>query len=51
MTQAGGSVEEQQHLFERFYRGRAAVASGVPGTGLGLADLQEIVTVTPGTFR
>jgi len=31
------------HVFERFYRGQAARASGEHGTGLGLAISQEIV--------
>jgi signal transduction histidine kinase len=40
----GISEEDQQHLFERFYRGEAALRSGAPGTGLGLAICQEIVS-------
>lgn len=35
--------EDLPHLFERFYRGRAARESGQPGTGLGLAISREIV--------
>ena len=31
------------HLFERFYRTRAAVASGAPGLGVGLAISQALV--------
>ncbi|MFW6182698.1 MAG: sensor histidine kinase, partial [Chloroflexota bacterium] len=34
---------EQEHLFERFFRGRAGRASGSAGTGLGLSIAQEIV--------
>lgn len=36
--------EEIPHLFERFFRGQAAQATGAAGTGLGLAIAQEIVT-------
>ncbi len=35
--------EDLPHLFERFYRGRAAAESGEAGTGLGLAICKEIV--------
>ncbi len=42
-TGAGISPKDQQHLFERFYRGEAARQTGSPGTGLGLAICQEIV--------
>ncbi|MFW5942091.1 MAG: GAF domain-containing protein [Chloroflexota bacterium] len=34
---------EKEHLFERFFRGRAGRASGSAGTGLGLSIAQEIV--------
>jgi len=34
--------EDQAHIFTKFFRGRAA-ASGIPGTGLGLAVAQQIV--------
>jgi signal transduction histidine kinase len=40
----GIAAEELPHLFDRFYRGSAALASGAPGTGLGLAVCKEIVT-------
>jgi PAS domain S-box-containing protein len=43
-TGPGIPLEERPHLFERFFRGRAAQDSGAPGTGLGLAIAQEIVT-------
>ena len=39
----GISPEEQERLFERFFRGKAARASNTPGTGLGLAIVKEIV--------
>jgi signal transduction histidine kinase len=34
--------EDQAHIFTKFFRGRAA-ASGIPGTGLGLAVARQIV--------
>jgi signal transduction histidine kinase len=49
-TGPGIPTEEQAHLFERFYRGTAAVSSGTPGTGLGLAICQEIVNHHHGTI-
>jgi signal transduction histidine kinase len=42
-TGLGIDAEEQERLFERFFRGRAALERGVPGTGLGLATAREIV--------
>jgi two-component system, sensor histidine kinase and response regulator len=44
----GIPAEEQAHLFERFYRGAAALSSGTPGTGLGLAICHEIVNYHSG---
>ncbi|MBN2303088.1 MAG: HAMP domain-containing histidine kinase, partial [Anaerolineae bacterium] len=35
--------DELPHIFERFYRGSAALDMGIPGTGLGLAIVKEIV--------
>jgi signal transduction histidine kinase len=42
-TGYGISPQEQEHLFERFYRGQAAQQTGADGTGLGLAICWEIV--------
>jgi two-component system OmpR family sensor kinase len=42
-TQPAIPEEDLPHLFERFYRGRAALESGEAGTGLGLAICREIV--------
>jgi signal transduction histidine kinase len=42
-TGLGITPEEQDRLFERFFRGRAALERGVPGTGMGLATAKEIV--------
>ncbi len=39
----GISVEEQPHIFDRFYRGHGALFNNTPGTGLGLAIVDEIV--------
>lgn len=42
-TGPGISPEDLPHIFDRFYRGQAALDFGVPGTGLGLAVAQEII--------
>ena len=42
-TGPGIPPDEQAHLFDRFFRGRAAQDAGVAGTGLGLAIAREIV--------
>ncbi|HSM54992.1 MAG TPA: GAF domain-containing protein [Candidatus Sulfomarinibacteraceae bacterium] len=39
----GIDPREKEHLFKRFFRGRAGRASGSAGTGLGLSIAQEIV--------
>jgi signal transduction histidine kinase len=43
-------THEQPHIFERFYRGQAALDSGVAGTGLGLAICREIIERHGGTI-
>jgi signal transduction histidine kinase len=43
-TGPGIPDDEQEHIFDRFYRGVAARASGIAGTGLGLAISREIMT-------
>ena len=42
-TGVGIDQEDLPHLFERFYRGRYASQSTIPGTGLGLGVVQDIV--------
>jgi PAS domain S-box-containing protein len=42
-TGTGIEAEELEHLFERFYRSRAATEAAVPGIGLGLSICQAIV--------
>jgi signal transduction histidine kinase/HAMP domain-containing protein len=42
-TGPGITPEDQAHLFERFYRGKAGYQSQAPGTGLGLAICRELV--------
>jgi PAS domain S-box-containing protein len=44
----GISSEDQQHIFERFYRGEAGRTSHAPGTGLGLPICEEIVRLHAG---
>ena len=42
-TGPGISHEEQERVFDRFYRGSLAESGHLPGTGLGLSIAQEIV--------
>lgn len=39
----GISKEDQEHLFERFFRGKAAEITKAAGTGLGLSICREII--------
>jgi PAS domain S-box-containing protein len=43
-TGPGIAPEEQERVFERFYRGAAGQVGGAPGTGLGLAISRELAT-------
>ncbi|MBN1315814.1 MAG: PAS domain S-box protein [Anaerolineales bacterium] len=44
----GIAREEQEHIFDRFYRGSLAESGQVPGTGLGLSIVKEIITAHGG---
>jgi hypothetical protein len=44
----GVAHAERDRVFERFFRGRAAVAADVPGNGLGLAIVAEVAAVHGG---
>ncbi len=46
----GISVEDQVHIFDRFYRGQQAAVSAVAGTGLGLSICKEIVELHGGVI-
>lgn len=50
-TGPGIDPTEQDQLFERFFRGQAALDSGTPGTGLGLAIVQAIVDQHQGQIQ
>jgi len=39
----GINAGDLPHIFERFYRGHFAGQSNIPGTGLGLTIVEEIV--------
>jgi signal transduction histidine kinase len=44
----GIPIQEQAHVFEKFVRGDAAKRAAIPGTGIGLAMVKEIVQVHGG---
>jgi signal transduction histidine kinase len=50
-TGRGIAAEDLAHLFERFYRGRDVGSSNIPGTGLGLARVKEIITAHDGDIE
>lgn len=47
----GITVEEREHLFERFYRGRLAKSGHIPGSGLGLVIAKSVVKAHGGVLR
>jgi signal transduction histidine kinase len=48
---AGIPAEEQKAVFEKFVRGRRAVADSIKGTGVGLAMVKHIMTAHGGEVR
>ena len=47
----GISADEQRRIFDKFVRGASATATGIKGTGLGLAMVQRIVAAHGGAVR
>jgi len=47
-TGPGISPEEQERLFERFFRGVLAESGDIPGTGLGLSIVHKIMEIHGG---
>ncbi len=50
-TGIGVAADEQQHLFDRFFRTRAAGEQAIQGTGLGLSISQAIAQAHGGAHR
>lgn len=50
-TGMGIEPEDLPHLFERFYRGQRVSQSDIPGSGLGLGILKEIVVLHKGEIE
>ena len=50
-TGMGIESEDLPHIFERFYRGQQQGQSNIPGTGLGLGIVQEIVNLHQGSIQ
>lgn len=48
---AGIEPDDLPHIFERFYRGQFAAQSNIPGTGLGLTIVEEIVNLHQGQIE
>ncbi len=46
----GISLDDQAHIFDRFFRGQNVRISAVPGTGLGLAICKDIIALHGGTI-
>ncbi|MBC8333725.1 MAG: HAMP domain-containing histidine kinase [Anaerolineales bacterium] len=44
----GISIEDQEQVFERFYRGEDPLVLATPGTGLGLAIVKQLVEMHKG---
>lgn len=50
-TGTGIDPEDLPHIFERFYRGKRVGQSNIPGTGLGLGIVKEIVDQHSGAIE
>ncbi len=50
-TGRGIAPEDMPHIFDRFYRGQNVGSLNVPGTGLGLTLLKEIVDLHQGEIE
>jgi two-component system phosphate regulon sensor histidine kinase PhoR len=50
-TGVGLSEEDQQHVFDRFFRARSARDGAVPGLGLGLSIAERTVRAHGGSLR
>ena len=50
-TGSGIALEEQEHLFTRFFRATRSQEQEVPGTGLGLHIVKQIVELHGGTIE
>lgn len=50
-TGMGIDPEDLPHLFERFYRGQRVSQSSIPGTGLGLGIVKQIVNLHGGAIQ
>lgn len=50
-TGIGIAPEDLPHLFERFYRGRQVAQLDIPGVGLGLSIVKEIIEAHGGTVE
>lgn len=49
-TGIGIDAEDQEHLFEKFFRAKSGIEFSADGTGLGLAIAQEIIAAHGGTI-
>ncbi|MCC7445873.1 MAG: HAMP domain-containing histidine kinase [Anaerolineae bacterium] len=50
-TGMGIAPDDIPHIFERFYRGKKVGSSNIPGTGIGLSIVKEIMDLHGGTIR
>jgi signal transduction histidine kinase len=50
-TGIGIEPDDLPHLFERFYRGSRSIESAIPGTGLGLTIVKQIVDLHKGKIE